>query len=241
MAKERIDKIISNQMNYTRTQARRLIKIGRVTVNGKAVNKFDFKADSETDNIVVDGEALSYNKFVYIMMNKPKGVISASKGNNYETVIDILPKDFKRKNLFPAGRLDKDTTGFMLITDDGDFAHDILAPKKHVPKTYIATLDKPINAEITAEFKNGISLKDKEETTFQSALLENISDDKTVVKIVINEGKYHQIKRMFMHFGIEVMELHRLKIGDLELDSSLKSGECRFITDDEIKKVCVGR
>ena len=142
---ERIDKILSRELNIARSQSKSLLRSGRVAVDGKAVTSGDFKCP-DGSVISVDGEPISNNKYVYIMMNKPKGVISAAKSADDVTVVDILPQEMKRKNLFPAGRLDKDTTGFMLITDDGAFAHDILSPKKHIDKIYIATLDKPFDS-----------------------------------------------------------------------------------------------
>lgn len=152
-------------------------------------------------------------------MNKPKGVISASNGKGEKTVVDILPPDMKRKNLFPAGRLDKDTTGFMLITDDGELAHSILSPKNHIPKTYIAKLDKPFNDEIIREFEKGIELKDAK---CLGASLEPVDGDYQVGKVIIKQGMYHQIKRMFSHFSINVVELKRIKMGSLDLDENLK-------------------
>ena len=169
------------------------------------------------------------------MMNKPKGVISASNGKGEKTDVDILPPDMKRKNLFPAGRLDKDTTGFMLITDDGELAHSILSPKNHIPKTYIAKLDKPFNDEIIREFEKGIELKDAK---CLGASLEPVDGDYQVGKVIIKQGMYHQIKRMFSHFSINVVELKRIKMGSLDLDENLKPGECRYLTKEEISALC---
>ncbi|MGN1202195.1 MAG: pseudouridine synthase, partial [Eubacterium sp.] len=157
---ERIDKVISSALNLSRNDAGKLIKKGLVTVNGSTVRDIGAKVNETDDELFYNGKKIQYNKFVYIMMNKPKGVISASEGKNEKTVIDILPQQMKRKNLFPAGRLDKDTTGFMLITDDGDFAHRILSPKNHIPKTYTAVLSKPFDNEVVKAFEKGIELKD---------------------------------------------------------------------------------
>ena len=168
-------------------------------------------------------------------MNKPTGVISASNGKGEKTVIDVLPPDMKRKKLFPAGRLDKDTTGFMLITDDGELAHSILSPKNHIPKTYIAKLDKPFNDEIIKEFEKGIELKDAK---CMGASLEAVDGDYRVGKVIIKQGMYHQIKRMFSHFSINVVELKRIKMGSLDLDENLKMGECRYLTKEEISALC---
>lgn len=232
MGKERIDKLLSANLNITRNEARRLIKSGQVEVDGLPCRDFGQKVDGSEQNVVSEGVTLQCSQFVYIMQNKPKGVISASKGNNYETVVDILPDEMKRKNLFPAGRLDKDTTGFVLITDDGELAHRILSPKKHIEKTYQAILDKSVTDSVINGFEKGIILKD--ETEFQSAKLKALDHAGTSVEIVIKEGKYHQIKRMFLSFGITVLELNREKIGLLQLDPTLKLGEARYLTADEV-------
>ena len=228
---ERLDKIISGAKGISRAQARALIKKGGVSVNGSAVTDIGFKADENADEIICGGERLEYNKYVYIMLNKPKGVISASDGKGEKTVVDLLPKDMQRKNLFPAGRLDKDTTGFVLITDDGDFAHRILSPKSHIPKTYIATLDKPIDGDIIAAFEKGVELKDE---VCMPAKLSKVDGNPEIAEVVIRQGMYHQIKRMFKKFGIEVLELERIKMGNLPLDASLDYGESRYLTKDEL-------
>ena len=230
---ERLDKLLSRELNITRSEAKALLRQGVVSVNGKPACSGDLKC-AESDVIAVNGKNVSQKKYVYIMMNKPKGVISASDGKGEKTVIDILPDDMKRKGLFPAGRLDKDTTGFALITDDGEFAHSILSPKRHIDKTYIAALDKPANAEIIEEFKKGVVLKDEE---LLSAGLRILSDDAKTVEVVIRQGIYHQIKRMFKKYGVTVLELKRTKMGSLELDPSLKEGECRYITEEELGKI----
>lgn len=231
---ERIDKLIAVSKNISRADSRALIKRGRVTVDGEIVRDISAKFDEKKNEIACDGEPVFYQKFVYIMMNKPKGVISASEGGNEKTVIDILPDEMKRRKLFPAGRLDKDTTGFMLITDDGDFAHRILSPKNHIPKTYIATLDKPFDSNVVQGFENGVQLKDD---LCMPAKIEHVDDDYTVARVTIKQGMYHQIKRMFLHFGITVLELERVKMGDLELDNSLGLGECRYLSMTEIKQI----
>lgn len=229
---ERIDKIISSAKNISRKDASQLIKQGKITVNGKTVKSPKEKFDEKSDVILCGDEKIEYNEFVYIMMNKPKEVISASEGKSDLTVIDILPKEMKRKNLFPAGRLDKDTTGFMLITDDGDFAHRILSPKNHIEKTYIADLDKPFNDIVVADFENGIELKD---AICMPARIEALDGDFKKAVVTIKQGMYHQIKRMFKKHSITVVDLKRIKMGGLSLDSSLNEGECRYITPEELK------
>lgn len=229
---DRLDKILSRELNIPRSQAKKIIGAKRVFVNNQLA-KTDTKCN-DNDTITVDGEKIANNKFVYIMMNKPKGVISASEGNGDKTVVDILPENMKRKGLFPAGRLDKDTTGFVLITDDGNFAHDILSPKKHVDKTYIATLDKPFNNDVVNDFKNGMVLNGEE---LIEAEIEPMNDEKTIAKVVLRQGLYHQVKRMFKKHGITVVELDRIKIGELELDKNLELGQCRYITEAELNKI----
>lgn len=231
---ERIDKIISVASGVSRADARALIKKGLVSVNGAVIKDIGFKADENNDIICSRGEKLCYSKYVYIMMNKPKGVISASEGGSEKTVVDILPDSMKRKNLFPAGRLDKDTTGFVLITDDGDFAHKILSPKNHIPKTYIAQLDKPFDDTLVSAFEQGVALKDD---LCMPAKISAVDGDYTKALVIIKQGMYHQIKRMFGKFGITVTELTRIKMGSLALDKTLQPGGCRYITPDELEQI----
>lgn len=231
---ERIDKIISVASGVSRADARALIKKGLVSVNGAVIKDIGFKADEKNDIICSRGEKLCYSKFVYIMMNKPKGVISASEGGSEKTVVDILPDSMKRKNLFPAGRLDKDTTGFVLITDDGDFAHKILSPKNHIPKTYIAQLDKPFDDTVVSAFEQGVALKDD---LCMPAKISAVDGDYTKALVIIKQGMYHQIKRMFGKFGITVTGLTRIKMGKLALDETLQPGGCRYITPDELEQI----
>lgn len=236
MKKERIDKLIASQGLLSRNDVKTMIKRGEVSVNGVVIKDSSVKVSYE-DDIVVNGKPLKQTEFTYIMLNKPKGVVSASEDKRDKTVVDILPDELKRKNLFPAGRLDKDTTGFCLITDDGDFAHRILSPSRHVDKTYIATVDKKINfTNARKAFKNGIVLADG--TVLLSADLELLSDDDNQsFKVVIKEGKYHQVKRMFASLGTTVIELKRISIGGLALDDNLEEGEARLLTAEELSKI----
>ena len=233
MTTQRLDKILARELNITRSQTKNLIKQKRVALNGEIVKKQDLKC-GENDVITVDGRAICVNQYVYIMMNKPKGVISASDGKGEKTVVDILPQDMKRKNLFPAGRLDKDTTGFVLITDDGDFAHDILSPKNHIDKTYIATLDKPFDENLTKAFREGVVLNGEK---LLDAEIEAVDGDFCKARVVLRQGLYHQVKRMFKKYGITVVELERIAMGKLALDATLGDGECRYITEEELNLV----
>lgn len=228
---ERIDKIISVALNVSRKDAAVLIKKGAVEVDGNTVKSVKEKFDENKSAFFCNKKKIEYNKYIYIMMNKPPGVISASQGKNEKTVVDILPSEFKRNNLFPAGRLDKDTTGFVLITDDGDFAHKILSPKNHISKTYIADLDKPFDNELVKAFEKGVQLKGD---LCMPAKIEAIDNDFTKALVEINQGMYHQIKRMFLKFGITVVGLKRIKMGGLYLDNELSDGESRYITADEL-------
>lgn len=230
---DRLDKILARELNITRSGAKELLKKGRVSLNGAVIKKGETKC-TESDSITVDGKDVGNSEFVYIMMNKPKGVISASDGKGDKTVVDILPEDMKRRGLFPAGRLDKDTTGFVLITDDGEFAHNILSPAHHIDKTYIVTLDKPVTEEVKSDFESGMTLNDEK---LLRAELSILKEDRTVAKVVLHQGLYHQIKRMFKKHGLTVTELHREAMGSLILDKDLASGQCRYINSDEKKKI----
>jgi 16S rRNA pseudouridine516 synthase len=224
--------MISDKLNITRSQAKALIKSGGVTVNGTAVLSCDAKC-SDTDEITANGRAVNTSEFVYIMLNKPKGVICATDGKGEKTVLDIIPEDMKRKNLFPAGRLDKDTTGFVLLTDDGDFAHRILSPKNHISKTYEALLDKPADDDVVRDFEAGMMLGDEKLLPAKLEMTGGLT-----AKIEICQGIYHQIKRMFKKHGITVTELKRTKMGGVELDDNLGEGECRYLSADETAEIC---
>lgn len=232
---ERLDKIIASQGKYSRSEVKRLVKAGLVRVNGNIVKSSDIKCDVSTDEITVDGVSLNYKKHIYIMLNKPKGVISATEDASQKTVIDLVPSELKRAGLFPAGRLDGDTTGFVLITDDGDFAHRILSPKNHIMKTYHATLKKTLTDEDIVAFKKGLTLGDG--TKCLEAYVRMLPDRENVAEVIICEGKYHQVKRMFASLGNRVLELKRVKMGELDLDESLAEGECRELTDSELERV----
>ncbi|MBE6800124.1 MAG: rRNA pseudouridine synthase [Ruminococcaceae bacterium] len=236
MKKERLDKVIASQGLWSRNDVKNMIKRGEVSVNGVVVKDSSLKV-SYADDIKINGQSLSQTEYVYIMLNKPKGVVSASEDKRDKTVVDILPDELKRKNLFPAGRLDKDTTGFSLITDDGDFAHRILSPARHVDKTYIAQVSDKIDVENAKKaFADGVVLGDG--TVLLSAELELIDDsERQTFKVVIKEGKYHQIKRMFASLGTSVIELKRVAIGGLALDPDLQEGEARIITENELKLI----
>ncbi|MBR6479923.1 MAG: rRNA pseudouridine synthase [Clostridia bacterium] len=226
----RLDKLIASQGKYSRNDVKKLIRDGLVTVDGEKAATSDIQVNPETSEVVVDGTPLCYREHVYIMLNKPAGVVSATDDREHETVLDLVPDGLKRPGLFPAGRLDADTTGFVLITDDGDFAHKILSPKNHVEKTYIAELADPISEDDVEKLESGIVLKD--ETRCLPAKI-NVLDERKI-EIKICEGKYHQIKRMIAATGNRVLVLKRTKMGGLPLDIDLLPGNCREITQEEL-------
>ena len=229
---ERIDKIISSQTNYSRKDVKKLILQKKISVNGKVAKKPEQKVNEQQDEIYIDGNKLEIKKYIYLILNKPKGYISATEDRTAKTVLDLVPEKYMRRGLFPAGRLDKDTTGMMLITDDGEFAHNILAPKKHIEKTYRVQIDIDITDEMREKFKQGIVLKDH---VCCPATI--VVEDKNTALITITEGKYHQIKRMFGCFGAKVVNLHRISMGGLQLPKDLREGECRELTATELLKL----
>lgn len=235
MAKERLDKLISSQSMMTRSEASKLIRSGVVTINGSAVKSTSFKADPSVDIIRIGNTEFVYKKHIYIMMNKPDGIVSASRDPKEKTVIDLVPDNLKRPNLFPAGRLDKDTTGFVLITDDGDFAHNILSPKNHINKTYLAETDCIIDDSFLESMRNGMMLGDEQLLEAEIELIDN--NDNPVYKIVLREGKYHQIKRMIGSTNAVLLSLRRIKMGKLDLDKNLAPGECRELSSDELAQI----
>lgn len=230
---ERLDKFISSQTALSRKEAQKTIRDKRVTVNGAVCRAVDIKVNTDKDAVALDGQVLTYQKHVYYMMNKPEGVISATEDRTEKTVLDILPAGLYRDGLFPAGRLDKDTTGLLILTDDGDFAHRMLSPKKHVAKTYLATLDKEPDEAISKAFSEGITLSDG--TVCQPGQAVCLGNKRAQVRI--HEGKYHQVKRMFAALGYKVVALERVQIGGLSLDKALHRGDTRPMTEDEIELV----
>lgn len=226
----RLDKFVADAAQLTRSAARSLIAKGRVTVNGQVCKKADC-ALREGDSVCADGKPLACEEYVYIMLNKPAGVVSASTDGRDKTVVDLVGGAFPRRQLFPAGRLDKTSTGFVLLTDDGAFAHDILAPKRHVPKTYRVVLDAPVTPAMVEAFAAGVTLADGQ--TMQPARLIPDEADPFAATVVLRQGVYHQIKRMFGVLDAGVNGLHRTAIGGLALDEGLAPGAWRLITPEE--------
>ena len=235
---ERLDKYIANRGSYSRRDAQKLIKSGKVTVDGQPCRQTDHKVD-EQSAICVCGQAVSGEKHLYLMLNKPAGVVSATEDKRDKTVLDILPAEYRRRGLFPAGRLDKDTEGLLIITNDGEFAHRMLSPKKHVPKTYIAVLDSAVTGDDVRRFEEGVVFADG--TRCLPAKLKPVAEsDKPAAEVTVFEGKFHQVKKMFAVCGHHVVHLQRISIGNLYLDSKLPIGSCKSLTDLEIQQVFMG-
>lgn len=229
---KRIDRILSEQTNYSRKEIKKFVSKGLVLVNGLVVRKSDEKYDDDNISIKINGKDIRVSKHFYLLLNKPKGYVSTTVSDKNKTVIDLVPDKYKTRTLFPAGRLDKDTTGLMLITDDGVFAHNILSPKKHIKKIYEVVIDKEISVEMVNGFRDGVKLNDGE---CKSALLEKIDTNKCLV--TLTEGRYHQIKRMFGCYKAKVLELKRICMGELYLPSDLGVGEVREVSDEELLKI----
>lgn len=231
MKTERLDKIISSQLNISRSQARTAVRKGQILVNNQIVKEPSLNFSPDTDKFAFCGKELIYKKNIYIIMNKPSGVLSAANDKSVKTVVDLVDGELKRPGLFPVGRLDKTTTGLLIITDDGDFAHKVISPKSNIPKTYIAGLDGDLSPEICEKFKKGIILADG--TPCKPAECQMIG--KREARVTITEGKYHQIKRMFGTVGLGVNTLHRESIGKLTLPCELALGNYSEISYNTLK------
>lgn len=229
---DRLDKVVSNQLGYSRKEVKELSKRGRIAVNDKIMLKSDVKIDPQTDLIKVDGKEVVVKKFAYLVLNKPQGYVSATEDKNDMTVLELVPTEYAHRNLFPAGRLDKDTTGLMLITDDGEFAHNILSPKKHIKKIYEVTIDIPVTNEMKEKFKAGICLNGVECKPSELEITGKFTSRVTLV-----EGKYHQIKRMFGCFGAKVLRLNRICMGNFFLPLDLDVGMVRELTKEELELI----
>jgi len=243
MSKIRLDKYLADCGIGTRSEVKNLIKKGRVELNAKAARDPGLKVDVSYDTVCVDGQNLTYEEFRYFMLNKPQGCVSATRDGLSDTVLDIL-EDENTRDLFPVGRLDKDTEGLLLITNDGQLGHQLLSPKKHVDKTYIAMVSKELETEQLEQFAAGLDIGDDTPTLPARIALTNLTDHPAlpadiahaaVYEVVIHEGRYHQIKRMFEALASEVVFLKRVKMGSLELDPELEPGEYRRLSEEELK------
>lgn len=229
----RLDKYLADMSVGTRSEVKNMIKKGLVTVNGEVIRHPEYKVDIEKDRLQCGGRDVVYQTHVYYMLNKPAGVITATNDKRQKTVLDLIT-DKARKDLFPVGRLDKDTEGLLLITNDGDLAHQLLSPKKHVAKCYRAVVDGCVTEEDVRLFAEGLKM-DEEWTALPAKLTILSAGPESETEVVIYEGKFHQIKRMFEAVGKKVTALKRLSMGTLELDEMLLPGEYRPLTEEELK------
>lgn len=225
----RLDKFLCEMEIGTRSQVKDIVKKGMVLVDGEVIKKADYKFDETAAKVCVNGKELSYQKFYYYMLNKPQGVISATTDNHDKTVLDLL-KDAPGKDLFPVGRLDKDTEGLLLITNDGELSHNLLSPKKHVDKTYLVETKELVTEEMILKLEQGVDIGEEKLTL--PAKVNQLEDKK--IELTITEGKFHQVKRMLKAVENEVVYLKRLSMGSLKLDKKLPLGEYRSLTEGEI-------
>lgn len=234
--KLRLDKYLAEMNLGTRSEVKKLITKGQIQVNGTIVKKPEFKLDPIRDRVQYQDREITYVTYEYYMLNKPSGVISATEDKRDTTVIDLI-ESRQRKDLFPVGRLDKDTEGLLLITNDGALAHRLLSPKKHVDKTYYAKICGEVTKEDIEIFEKGVCIGD-EKLTLPAKLVILKSGAESEIELTIQEGRFHQVKRMFQAVGKEVVYLKRLSMGGLSLDPSLKPGEYRKLTKEEMEQLC---
>ncbi|WP_136604404.1 pseudouridine synthase [Paenibacillus dokdonensis] len=234
----RLDKVLTHMGYGSRSEIKKYVKQGLIMVNDIRVKDSGLHVHPETDMILIDGERVIYKEFVYVMLHKPPGVVSATEDNRDRTVLDLLAPELLAFELFPVGRLDKDTEGLLLLTNDGKLSHELLSPKRHVPKTYLALVSGDVNGEDIEQFAKGVTLDDGYVTLpGELVILEQERQEDNVlsrIELTIHEGKFHQVKRMFESVGKKVIYLKRLRMGNLNLDASLKLGEYRELTDDEL-------
>ncbi|WP_298833083.1 pseudouridine synthase [uncultured Planococcus sp.] len=232
----RIDKYLSNMGFGSRKEVKILLKTKAVEVNGEVVRDPKVHVDEHADQVLVGGEPVAYSEFIYLLMNKPQDVISATEDKYDQTVIDLLAEEDRHFEPFPVGRLDKDTEGFLLLTNDGKLAHELLSPKKHVDKTYYAKIEGIVTEEDTKAFEEGVMLDDGYVTKPASLnILESAAFSE--IELTITEGKFHQVKRMFESVGKRVVYLKRLSMGPLRLDPELDLGEYRHLTEEEVNSL----
>ena len=227
---ERIDKLLCSTGRWSRREVKELVRQGRVISDGRAVQRPEEKADPGTVCLTVDGQPVDCSPYVYVMLHKPAGLLSATEDSRQPTVLELLPPELRRRGLFPVGRLDKDTTGLLLLTDNGDLAHRLLSPKKHVDKVYLARVEGRVDAGDVDALAAGMVLADG--LCCLPAGLEPLGDG-SECRVTLREGKYHQVKRMLAARGKPVVSLHRLQMGPLALDEDLKPGEWRYLSNLE--------
>ena len=232
----RLDKFLADCGLGTRTEIKKLIKSGSIRVTGHDNLRPELKIDENKDEVFAFGEKIIYKKHIYLIMNKPQGFVSATWDKRDRVVLELVPEEYLHFEPFPVGRLDIDTEGLLILTDDGDLAHRLLSPKKHVPKTYFARLENPAKAEYIEKFKKGVVLDDGYKT--KPATLEILNENE--INLTISEGKFHQVKRMFESVGNKVEYLKRIKMNNLELDENLQLGQCQELTEEEFNALTEG-
>lgn len=230
----RIDKLLANTGHGSRKEVKKILKNGAVTVNGTVVKEAKFHVNPEKDVVVIFGERVDYKEFIYLMMNKPQDVISATEDDRHDTVVDLLEPHHFIYEPFPVGRLDIDTEGFLLLTNDGKLAHQLLSPRKNVPKTYFAVINGLVTEDDIETFQQGVTLDDGYQTKPGKLIIKK-SGVYSDIELTITEGKYHQVKRMFQAVGKEVVYLKRISMGPLQLDETLELGQYRELTEEEIQ------
>ncbi len=233
---QRLDKIIASTGKWSRREVKNLVKQGKVLVDGLPARSAEEKADPEQTEIVVNGERLIWRQYTWVMLNKPAGYLSATEDGRGATVLDLLPQELQRQGLFPVGRLDKDTEGLLLLTNEGGLAHDLLSPRHHVDKVYYARVDGCLTEADCKAFEAGMTLDDG--LVCQPAGLEILTaGEVSEAHVTLREGKFHQVKRMLAYRGKPVLYLERVRMGPLPLDSSLSRGEFRFLTEEEVEQL----
>ena len=236
MEKQRLDKIIASTGRWSRREVKNLVRQGRVLVDGVPARSAEEKADPETAEIAVNGEVLTYRRYTWVMLNKPAGYLSATEDGRGPTVLDLLPPELKKQDLFPVGRLDKDTEGLLLLTNEGGLAHELLSPRHHVDKVYYTRVAGRLTEEDCRAFEAGLLLDDGLQC-MPAELKILKAGEESEAHVTLREGKFHQVKRMLAYLGKPVLYLERIRMGNMTLDVNLPRGKFRFLTSEEVKSL----
>lgn len=236
MEKQRLDKIIASTGRWSRREVKNLVRQGRVLVDGVPARSAEEKTNPETAEIVVNGEVLTYRRYTWVMLNKPAGYLSATEDGHGPTVLDLLPPELKKQNLFPVGRLDKDTEGLLLLTNEGGLAHELLSPKHHVDKVYYTRVAGRLTEEDCRAFEAGLLLDDGLQC-MPAGLKILSAGEESEAHVTLREGKFHQVKRMLAYLGKPVLYLERISMGNMTLDPELSRGKYRFLTPEEVENL----
>ena len=236
MEKQRLDKIIASTGRWSRREVKNLVRQGRVLVDGVPARSAEEKTDPEAAEIVVNGEMLTYRRYTWVMLNKPAGYLSATEDGHGPTVLDLLPPELKKQNLFPVGRLDKDTEGLLLLTNEGGLAHELLSPKRHVDKVYYTRVAGRLTKEDCQAFAAGLLLDDGLQC-MPAGLKILTAGEESEAHVTLREGKFHQVKRMLAYLGKPVLYLERISMGNMTLDLDLPRGKYRFLTPEEVENL----